>query len=158
MRRSFLSFGRRIEGTRNGGPGASDEPLDESLEHIVKQFLARVPFQVKVDDFYAPGGAFKNLNFELSGEGFDDAYSAVLETFSFATLERRFEGAFGFGVHGRIRFFCSRSVIRSGLSGRTSVTTRSSASPRSVPRLQPRRRLRRNPRRGFAQRSIGRES
>ena len=30
------------------------KPLDESLEHIVKQFLARVPFQVKVDDFYAP--------------------------------------------------------------------------------------------------------
>ena len=68
--------------------------------------------------FYVPGGAFENLSFELSGEGFDDAYSAVLDTFSYTRLERRFEGAFGFGVHGRIRFFmCSPSAIRSGLSG-----------------------------------------
>jgi HD domain len=79
--------------------------MDESLDRIVKHFLARVPFDIRIEDYQQPGIQFHNVSFDLSGQGFDDAYTTLPAVFTYQHLDHEFDGKFGFGLHGRMRFF-----------------------------------------------------
>jgi hypothetical protein len=81
------------------------KPMDESLEHTVNHFLARVPFEVHVEDYRRPTKLFENVSFALSGGRFDEAYMDLPTVFRYECLDHQFDEEFGFGLHGQIRFF-----------------------------------------------------
>jgi hypothetical protein len=80
-------------------------PLIESLPSLVAQFIGRLPYTVEIQDGAAPPVEFRNRPFDFPDAEYADRFVDVPGTFEYASRDLTFDGRFGFGLHGRMRFF-----------------------------------------------------
>lgn len=80
-------------------------PLAEALDRLVGGFLSRVPYTVEVQDLDAKPVELRNVPFDFSDPLFQNNFAETPNAFGYKTKDLVFDEPFGFGPHGRVRFF-----------------------------------------------------
>jgi hypothetical protein len=77
----------------------------QSLENLVRYYVARIPYKVVVEDQDKPPVEIPPRPFDFSDERFASGFVAAPDSFGYARRDLSFDGKFGLEVSGRIRFF-----------------------------------------------------
>lgn len=79
--------------------------LASSVSNLTSRFLGRIPYKVEMRDIEKASIEFRNESFDFSSELFSALFVAMPGSFGYASRDLEFENKFGFGLHGRIRFY-----------------------------------------------------
>jgi hypothetical protein len=79
------------------------KPLVEDLAGIVTRFLGRCPFKIEITEGDQKPVTMPSDSFEIRDE--TDWFVALPGAFGYASRDLSFDGEFGFGLHGTIRFY-----------------------------------------------------
>jgi hypothetical protein len=85
------------------------KPMTSGLSSLVSRFLGRIPYQVEIRDIDKTREVFTNQPFDFSAEMASAFFTAVPGSFGYASRDFTFNDKFGFGLHGRVRFYMLES-------------------------------------------------